>query len=186
MSHDLAMDSKALKDIDGLLKQTIPTAKVKKVQILQNFHLWNAYQVEVKKLCDKLQKAPETQLLWHGTSKTDPKLIYEGEVGFDIRYSGEGNKWGPAIYFAKNASYSHGCSWTNPQGEKVMFLADVLLGDYIQMPSDDRLKMPPPKNDGSGLLYDSIKGVTGNPPSDVYMVYLSSKAYPRYLVTYTP
>jgi len=67
-----------------------------------------------------------------------------------------------------------------------MFLAEVLLGDYILLPSNNGLRMPPLKNDGSGLMYDSIKGVTGNPASDVYMVYLNSQAYPRYLVTYTP
>ena len=96
-----------------MLKQTIPNAKAKKVQILQNFHLWKAYQLECLKLYDKLKKKPETQLLWHGTRGTDPKLIYDGEVGFDIRFSAAG-MWGIAIYFAKNASYSLGYSWTNP------------------------------------------------------------------------
>jgi hypothetical protein len=81
------------------------------------------------KIWAKLGKQPETQLLWHGTRQTDPKFIYEGEVGFDMRYS-SGGYWGIAIYFAKNAHYSHSYRWTNPQGECVFFLAEVLLGEY--------------------------------------------------------
>jgi len=60
-----------------------------------------------------------------------------------------------------------------------MFLAEVLLGDYVLL-SSQRLSRPNPKPDGT--LYDSVKGQTGG--SDVYMVYNNCKAYPRYLVTY--
>ena len=60
-----------------------------------------------------------------------------------------------------------------------MFLAEVLLGDYVLL-SSQRLSRPNAKPDGT--LYDSVKGQTGG--SDVYMVYNNCKAYPRYLVTY--
>jgi len=36
-------------------------------------------------------------------------MIYEGETGFNLNYSG-GGMWGIAVYFAKNAAYSHGYS----------------------------------------------------------------------------
>ena len=107
-------------------------------------------------------------------------MIYEGEVGFDTRFSAAG-MWGIAIYFAKNAAYSHSYKWTNPQGESVFFLAEVLLGEYPLLASNNTYRIPP--NKANGQMYDSIKGQTGG--SDVYMVYHSSKAYPRYLVTYT-
>jgi hypothetical protein len=48
--------------------------------------LWENYQTEVAKIKNKLGKDPEIQLLWHGTSETPPKKIYEGEFGFDIRF----------------------------------------------------------------------------------------------------
>jgi len=64
-----------------------------------------------------------------------------------------------------------------------MFLAEVLLGDYLLLPQNNEIRMPPQKPDG--VRYDSIMGRTGNPISDVYMVYNNCKAYPRYLVTYT-
>ena len=44
-------------------------------------------------------------MLYHGTRVTDPKSIYEGEEGFDIRFSRAG-MWGEAAYFAVNSSYS--------------------------------------------------------------------------------
>lgn len=62
-----------------------------------------------------------------------------------------------------------------------MFLAEVLLGDYVLLGSNSGLRRPNTKPDGV-TLYDSVKGQTGG--SDVYMVYNNCKAYPRYLVTY--
>jgi hypothetical protein len=117
-------------------------------------------------------------------------LIYEGEVGFDPRFNTKGGMWGIAIYFAENAAYSHSANGgryrhVNDQGKSVLFLAEVILGDYILLaPSveTEQLKKPP-INQANELMYDSVKGHTEG--SDVYMVYLSSKVYPRYLVTYT-
>lgn len=90
--------------------------------------------------------------------------------------------WGIAIYFAKNAAYSHSYSSQLPSGERQFFLAEVLIGDTIVMGSNGGLRNPPMKQDGV-TPYDSIQGNTGG--SDVYMIYHSQKAYPRYLVTYT-
>lgn len=50
--------------------------------------------------------APNKHMLWHGTSKTDPKLICQSEEGFDMRYANAG-MWGHGNYFAVNASYSN-------------------------------------------------------------------------------
>jgi len=50
--------------------------------------------------------APVEQMLWHGTSDLDPRLILESEEGFDMRFSREG-LWGKGIYFAVDASYSN-------------------------------------------------------------------------------
>ncbi len=44
--------------------------------------------------------------MFHGTSGTDPKLIYQSEEGFNVNYSNAGF-WGKAIYFAENSSYSN-------------------------------------------------------------------------------
>jgi len=56
------------------------------------------------------------KLLWHGTGNTDPKIIYEGEDGLDMRHGGEGCLWGKAVYFAVNASYSVSYSYRSQTG----------------------------------------------------------------------
>ena len=43
--------------------------------------------------------------------------------------------------------------------------------------------MPPTNPANNNERFDSVKGHTKG--SDVYMVYMPNKAYPRYLVTYT-
>ena len=119
--------------------------------------------------------------MWHGTRQTLPSQIYEGEVGFDTRFSAAG-MWGIAIYFAKNASYSEAYRYNLASGERQMFLAEVLLGDYTLLPSNNQLTMPPLNPQNNVVRFDSVKGHTNG--SDVYMVYLPHKAFPRYLVTY--
>jgi hypothetical protein len=89
--------------------------------------------------------------------------------------------WGPAIYFAVNASYSHGYAHADTTtGLRQMFLSEVLIGNYAERPSAKYTK--PPIDEATGLDYDSIKGRTGG--SDVYMIYTNNKSYPRYLVSY--
>jgi|688.fasta_scaffold2825093_2 hypothetical protein len=53
-----------------------------------------------------------------------------------MRFSDEGY-YGIAIYFAKNASYSDNYCHTLPNGDKQIFLAEVLLGDYPFLPDAD-------------------------------------------------
>ena len=67
--------------------------------------------------------------LWHGTKLNKPSLFYEGEEGFDIKYSNQG-MWGKGIYFAENASYSlKYCHKDDPEKKiKGMFFALVNLG----------------------------------------------------------
>ena len=84
---------------------------------MQNLQLWKNYKNEFFRLKHKLGKEPHYELLWHGTRGNDPRLIYEGEVGFNLNLS-SGGMWGIAIYFAKNASYSNGYSFSCANGEK--------------------------------------------------------------------
>ena len=92
--------------------------------------------------------------------------------------------WGRALYFAVNASYS--CpNYSHPiagqPGTYQVFLAEVVLGNSVELPSTRELMEPPFTKDGS-KRYDSVTGYTCG--SNVFMVYANIKAYPRYLVTY--
>jgi Poly(ADP-ribose) polymerase catalytic domain len=120
-------------------------------------------------------------MMYHGTSNTDPKLIYTSEEGFDMKYSAQG-MWGHANYFAKNSEYSNSYAYRHPSGNRQMFVATVLIGDTIILASDRNLRMPP-TNPTTGKPHDSVQGHTGG--SDVIMVYSNKKVYPQYLLTYS-
>ena len=85
-----------------------------------------------------------------------------------MRFSSEGY-YGIAIYFAKNTSYSDkGYCYKLPSGEKQLFLAEVLLGDYpfLPDPEDEKKREPnrklrmPPTNPANNKMFDSVKGNT--------------------------
>ena len=99
--------------------------------------------------------------MWHGTKNSDPKLFYQGDEGFDIKYANKG-MWGNGIYFAENASYCLGYSYEHENNVKGMFLASVNLGRVQYKSSNSNLTGP---DNG----YDSVKGNTEG--SDVYIVY---------------
>ena len=104
--------------------------------------------------------------LFHGTRGNDPKLVYEGDVGFDFRFgSGSKCKWGQANYFAVNARYSSKFSHCTSDGSKELILARVLTGYSYECQPDRSLRMPPLR-DATGecsfanARYDSVTGVT--------------------------
>jgi hypothetical protein len=66
-------------------------------------------------------------------------LVCEGEEGFDMKFAKEG-MWGRGIYFARNASYSHKYSHLYPNGQRGMYLANVILGKTSKIESNKELK----------------------------------------------
>ena len=57
--QNLDPKSQGFSAIQDLVKQTIPAGDVRKVEIVQNLQLWECYQLEVKKIKNKLGKDPE-------------------------------------------------------------------------------------------------------------------------------
>ena len=169
-------------------KQTLPQARITSVLRIQNTWLWDRYVQHRKRLRLKNSGVVNEIELFHGTSNNDPKLIYEGEDGFDMRYSAQG-MWGVANYFAVNASYSHQYAHiiNRTTGQKEMFLVKVLTGDSYKCAPIPTLRMPPPKpsSGGPGQLrtkFDTVTGTTKG--SQVFMTYDNEKAYPAYLIQY--
>jgi hypothetical protein len=64
-----------------------------KIIRIQNRRLWKTYHTEYENLTEKHGRAPIEKFLYHGTSATSPALIYNGEEGFDMRFS-SGGMWG--------------------------------------------------------------------------------------------
>jgi hypothetical protein len=86
-----------------------------------------------------------------------------------MRFAREGY-YGIANYFAKNASYSNMDPYCHilPSGERQLFLAEVLLGDYPYIPDpgnedarkENRALRMPPNNTANNKMFDSVKGNT--------------------------
>ena len=174
--------------VDQLFKTTMPTSTVIQISRIQNKWLWERYAFQRKRLGIKNAGNVNERELFHGTRSNDPRVIYENEDGFDMRYSAQG-MWGQANYFAVNASYSHNYAHPTPDGAREMFLVKVLTGDSYDCPSNSSLRKPPMKATGSSgdvsfaqVQYDTVTGVTSG--SRVYMIYDNDKAYPAYLVKY--
>lgn len=74
-------------------------------------------------------KRPVRELmLFHGTSKTDPKIIYEDrEECFNINYTSDRNTMGKGTYFAEKSEYSINYSFTEKRNSHQGFL-NYLVG----------------------------------------------------------
>ncbi len=176
--------------VHSKFSSTMKSSLVQSITRIQNKWIWEKYVVQKKRLNRKNGGRVNEKELFHGTRGNDPKMIYEGEDGFDMRYGLQG-MWGVANYFAVNASYSHNYAYSSTRGKQI-FLATVLTGDSHECPSNGNLRMPPTKQSsgatGGGnvqitqMKYDTVTGHTGG--SQVFMTYDNDKAYPAYLITY--
>lgn len=138
------------------------------------------------------------QMLFHGTSSEFVEAICIHN--FDWRINGiHGALFGKGTYFARDAAYSsrfckddikhgntfqiHGVSLQQRhlfRTYKSMFLARVLIGDYI---NGDSKYMRPPSKDGSYVnLYDSCVDDTWNPK--IFVVFDANQIYPEYLIDF--
>ena len=184
----LSNDSQERNRVEQLFKSTMPTARIHQIFRIQNKWLWEMYAHHKKLLHRKNKGRVNEKELFHGTRSNDPKLIYNGENGFDARLSNEGY-WGRANYFAEKASYSDSYAYQNKNYREI-FLVKVLTGDSAECPPNRKLSLPPEKKiEITGTLkfektrYDSVTGTTGG--CRVYMTYENNKAYPAYLIQYT-
>ena len=91
--------------LEQRVRETLQDAKISKILRIQNKWLWDRFAVHKKRMQYKNSSYTNEKDLFHGARGRDPKLIYEGEEGFGMRFSAQG-KWGLANYFALNASYA--------------------------------------------------------------------------------
>ena len=169
------------KRVAQLVLNTLPQVDVLKIERIQNRSLWEKYVFHARRMKEKNKGNLSERELFHGTSGTLPEKIYaDEEEGFDMRFSRRG-LWGQGNYFAERASYSDNYAYQDPNGTKQFFLAKVLTGDSTELKSDEKLRMPPLKNDGT-TRYDTVNGITHG--CRVYIAYSNDKAYPLYLITY--
>jgi serine/threonine protein kinase len=192
--------------VKDLLTESLPSAKLVKVERWENRLLWRDYWTKRQHL--EVKRGPRNlneQLLWHGTGKTPPATVLEHEVGPDTRFS-RGGFYGAGLYLAERARYSnhdqyvHRCTTVDvrqvrPSTKRVrqLLLCRAALG--VSYPFDEKtnkdLKMPP--TEGGGVLYDSVCGGphqptragAGDNDSRMFVLYDLAQAYPEYVVSYT-
>ena len=90
---------------------------------------------------------------------------------------------GKGVYFALNASYSARDLYSprDANNNKHIFLAKVLTGEFTV--GSSHYVTPPPKDENSHTLYDSIVDNVSNP--SIFVIFRDAQAYPDYLITFT-
>ena len=184
----LLEESPEYQQVAGIFKSTLPSAKIARIERIQNKVLWANYQHKKKHLKRIAHPGDLEKLLFHGTSTTNPEAIYAGEVGFDMRRSAQG-MWGEGCYFAVNASYSqrYAHRLSSAAGWSQMLVARVLTGGATH---DDRQrgKVLPTRTSSDrkkGQVerqYTCVRAFTGG--SEIYVTKENFYAYPEYLITF--
>eukprot|EP01124_Arcella_intermedia_P007792 TRINITY_DN14824_c0_g1_i1.p1 TRINITY_DN14824_c0_g1~~TRINITY_DN14824_c0_g1_i1.p1 ORF type:complete len:678 (-),score=158.38 TRINITY_DN14824_c0_g1_i1:26-1840(-) len=122
-----------------------------------------------------------TKLLWHGTSSTNPSVIYNSTKGWKVNYAGEKNLWGKGLYFSQDAAYSSGkYAYTTKSGTQLLLLAEVIVGNSITISESSESK----KFKDAPVSYDCVIG--NRHGTWIYVTYESSRAYPTYMIEYHP
>ncbi|XP_072000953.1 protein mono-ADP-ribosyltransferase PARP12-like isoform X2 [Engystomops pustulosus] len=167
-------------EIVSIFTKTVTGHVVKKMWRLQNPSLWQVFQwqkAQMKKLSPG-RDVKEVQL-FHGTEESNVDPICNHN--FDWRICGtHGTMYGQGSYFARDASYSYNYSKPTSGGSRMMFVARVLVGDYVV--GDPSMKRPPPRPGSSSRYYDSCVDDATDP--SIYVVFEKHQIYPEYLLEY--
>ena len=93
--------------------------------------------------------------------------------------------YGDGVYFRVNASYAARRTHSPPDanGNRFMFYARVLTGEFTQ--GQHGLRLPPSKDSSisSVILYDSVVDNVNAP--NTHVVFIAAQCYPDYLITFT-
>ncbi|NXV86975.1 PAR12 polymerase, partial [Calonectris borealis] len=176
----LSYASREYGKIKRLFEKTMKDYCIHQLQRIQNPTLWQLFQWQ-KEQMKKLNKSKcvDERLLFHGTNLSHMPAICE--QNFDWRICGtHGTMYGKGSYFARDASYSHGyCSSHN--GRYSMFVAHVLVGDFVQ--GKPEYRRPPPRASNSNRLYDSCVDDPTDP--SIFVIFEKHQIYPAYILEYS-
>uniref|UniRef100_A0A182YTT6 Poly [ADP-ribose] polymerase n=1 Tax=Biomphalaria glabrata TaxID=6526 RepID=A0A182YTT6_BIOGL len=164
-------------EVEKQFHLTLPDFPIKKLECIQNKSLYLQYCVKKKELDQyNPQDHQNEQKLFHGTmSDCIPPI---NENGFNRNYCGvNGTIYGSGVYFADKSSYS--CKFTKPDldGNRHMYRARVLTGEFIETNSSTKYL---PKKPGTNRPYDS----GGDKSRGIYAIFHDSQVYPEYLITF--
>ncbi|XP_017660157.1 PREDICTED: poly [ADP-ribose] polymerase 12-like isoform X2 [Lepidothrix coronata] len=176
----LSFDSHEYGKIKRLFEKTMKDYCINQLQRIQNPTLWELFhwQKEKMKKVNKSKRVDE-RLLFHGTDPSHVSAICE--QNFDWRLCGtHGTMYGKGSYFARDASYSHQyCSARS--GRYTMFVAQVLVGDFVQ--GNSEYCRPPARASNSNRLYDSCVDDPIDP--SIFVIFEKQQIYPAYILEYS-
>ena len=177
---NLPSSSQEFKDVANRFNETMGQhSRLVSIQRVQNKRLYTNFSYKHEAFSQVEGKALQIMTLFHGTSNTDPAVIYQSDTGLDSRL-GKG-LWGQGTYYAKNSFYSHDYCYRNSSNQCQMFLCHVLVGDYVNLPQSNSLVRPPQKQNSTSCFH-SVMGKT--PTSDIWITYEAAMSYPTWLLTY--
>ncbi|XP_066445344.1 protein mono-ADP-ribosyltransferase PARP12-like [Eleutherodactylus coqui] len=160
--------------------KTVSGHVVKRMWRLQNPSLWQVFQWQKEQMKKANQGRDMKEVrLFHGTQKLHVDAICI--QNFDWRICGtHGTVYGQGSYFARDASYSHNYCTPTPSGTRMMFVARVLVGDYVV--GNTQMKRPPQRPGSSTRFYDSCVDDVFHP--SIFVVFEKHQIYPEYLLEY--
>ena len=104
--------------------------------------------------------------LWHGTSRTDPSLIYHDDIGLKIREAINGRSYGNGIYMSLTAHYSN-------------------IGYGSRTEKNTRLQKPEAQIFLMRARVTSIRQDVYKSYRNIYVFNKESYCYPEYLISYS-
>ena len=201
----LSMQSNEALLIKTLLARSCPSARLSRVQRVQNKMLWRAYaNYRDDQLVHTCAGGDVNEmLLFHGTAERAAEDVLAHQNGLDPRFS-NGGFYGQGIYLAEDPSYPIGGRYAHrisgSGGSRVQLLiVKAALGSQQEMgqriSAETRaMRMPDVRVEGPPrLLYDSVRGGPHRPfvsgggengcdASIVHVVYESRQMYPAYVI----
>ncbi|NWI62080.1 PAR12 polymerase, partial [Todus mexicanus] len=176
---EIAETTSEYNKIKQLFHQTMKSYKILKIQRIQNPSLWKVFQWQKEQMKKgNGGKEVDERLLFHGTQTSFMESICVHN--FDWRVCGSnGTNYGKGIYFARDASYSHGyCEKLAKRN--TMFVARVLVGNYVR--GNEAYVRPPMKSVDGLRFYDSCVDNEFNP--SIFVVFEKYQIYPEYIIEY--
>ncbi|XP_076452148.1 uncharacterized protein LOC143287760 [Babylonia areolata] len=173
--------------VEASFHDTVHRSRVSIVHIfrVQNPSLWDKFCSTKRGMAPREGHVGQVreEELFHGT----PSLLAARGIctnNIDFRRAGEnaGAVYGQGSYFSTTASYSHNYTQRpdedNPNPDRFMFRAKVLVGEYIR--GHQSYKRPPVRE---GLKnYDSCVDNVDNPT--IFVIFDLAQSYPEYLIQY--
>uniref|UniRef100_A0A8C4XS41 PAR12 polymerase n=1 Tax=Falco tinnunculus TaxID=100819 RepID=A0A8C4XS41_FALTI len=177
---DISDTTSEYNKIKQLFHQTMKNYTILKIQRIQNPSLWKVFQWQKEHMKrENGGKDVNERLLFHGTNVSFVKAICVHN--FDWRICGSnGTSYGKGSYFARDASYSHAYCQSAVKTTNIMFVARVLVGDYVK--GNATYVRPPAKSVDGLRFYDSCVDNELNP--SIFVVFEKYQIYPEYVIGY--